>query len=408
MSGLKGLFPNFEDQLDHELFTRISLAGGIITVGYSLFTFPAGFIEYSLFNLLTGTICFISFFLSKAKKYNFSFWMFFLALPALMFLYVYKFGLINAHLYLISGMVIVSYLVKAKKYWSEIIWVVSGAFFIGSYVVLFTGDKYQELDELESLLFFPNIVAALVLIYIATKFFRDQQESQRRELIETVELRNTLLNILSHDLRSPISSLKALLAINDDEELPAADLQKALNLIRSEVDSTGNMLDNLLYWTKGQTNGLTVKKEPILIKPFVQEYLDLFQIQIAKKGIDVELDLNWFELTTDREMFGIIFRNLLSNAVKFSDKSNGKIVIHTSSTKNGVLLSIYNNGPIITDEQRKQLFIVGPSQRGTLNEKGHGIGLPLVKLFCDELDIGIAFDTKSVDGTKCNLKLPLA
>ena len=282
MSGFNELIPKFEDQLDQQLFTRISLTGGVITFGYSLFTFPAGFVEYSLFNMLTGTICLISYFLSRAGRYNFSFWMFFLALPALMFLYVYRFGLINAHLYLISGMIIVSYLVKARKYWSEIIWGVSGAFFIGSYVVLYTGGRYQEMTELESLLFFPNVVTALIIIYIATRFFRDRQESQRKELLETVELRNTLLNIISHDLRSPINSLKSLLMITDEQNMSQEELTTALNFIRTEVDSTSNMLDNLLYWSKGQTDGLMVKTELIPIEPFLAENINLFKSQVRK------------------------------------------------------------------------------------------------------------------------------
>ena len=107
-------------------------------------------------------------------------------------------------------------------------------------------------------------------------------------------------------------------------------------------------------------------------------------------------------------MFGIIVRNLLSNAVKFSDKKAGEIKIESMESDQHIDLSISDNGIGMSSDQLKHIFIVGGSSRGTSDEKGHGIGLPLVKLFCDQLGIDLTVDSKLGSGTKCTLRVPRA
>lgn len=398
--------PSFGDKLDNQLFSVISLAGFIITFGIALFTFPLGYVKYSLFNVGTGVICLLTYFLAKSRRFTLSFWLFFLFLPILMVLYTYNFGLINADFYLISGLIVVSYLVRSKKYWGEIIWIFTSLLFVVSKFILYSGGKYVELSELEQLLFFPNLISSLVLIFIATSLFRNRQEEQRNELKSSLQIKDKLLYLLSHDIRTPFHTLNGIINLIEAGAMEKGELKENITSLKNDLKFSNGMLDNLLLWIKSQNDGIKPYKEPVNLRIVILDNLELFKHIIEDKKLEIKISAESAHLHSDKEMLKTVVRNLLSNAIKFSPKETGKIELCIADSEKHYKLSITDNGPGIPKSKRGKLFEGVNSERGSENEKGFGVGLQLVGMFCERLNIDIEVNSEMDEGTTFVLHIP--
>jgi signal transduction histidine kinase len=201
----KALKHSYDKVADRKLIELVSLFGGVLCALYALVTLPIHNYEYTITSFITSAICWIVFFLNRSSQYILALVVFFAGLSTMMLVYTWRFGNINAEIYLIAGGVFSSFLVKRKKLSNEVLWIFITMMFLASQYLLFYKGRYAEADSLEKLLYLPNTLAGLSLIYLVTRFFRNSEEEQREQLNKANELKERLIFILSHDLRTPIN-----------------------------------------------------------------------------------------------------------------------------------------------------------------------------------------------------------
>ena len=398
---------SFEAKLDESLLNTVSLAGGFICLAYLVYTIPAGFIQYSIANTVTGALCFGVYFLNRLRFYNPAFWIFALVIPLFMVGYTLLFGMINAELYLISGGVFISFLINKRKHWSEFIWAFVITAFLFCKAYLFFSGQLGHLNELESLLFLPNATAAILLVYLAARIFKTRQEQQRKELDDANKLKEKLLSVLSHDIRSPLNSLKGVLELHEDGEIRHDQIDDFLVKIKNEVTRTSDFVENLLLWIKQQMKGLNGEISEIDLSRLINETLEHLHIEIEKKHISVNFDHKQPAIVySDLNMLKVIIRNLLSNAIKFTFKNTGVIDINLKQDGQRTIIDITDNGIGMGEDILASLFKLDhKSIEGTGKEKGHGLGLQLVKGFADHLGIAISVKSAPNIGTTFSLYL---
>lgn len=398
----------FGAKLDQSLINTVSVAGGVICVTYLLYTIPAGFLEYSIANSLTAFFCFSTYTLNRLRFYNAAFWVFALVIPLIMVGYTLYFGMINAELYLISGGVFVSFMVNKKKYWPEAVWAFVIIAFVFSKAYLFFSGRLDFLTPLEKLLFLPNATASILLVYMAARIFRTRQESQRKELDNANKLKEQLLSVLSHDIRTPLNSLKGVMELYEDGDVRPDEMEGLLSKIKNEVIRTSDFVENLLLWIREQMNGMEVNIVEINACELISETIDHMAAEINKKGLTVRYrPKSPVFMHSDVGMFKTIVRNLLANAVKFTHENTGEIDIDIHSDGRFTTLEIKDNGIGMTPEMAATLFKQGGrSVQGTGKELGYGLGLQLIKGFANHLDAEINVESYPDKGTAFVIKFP--
>ncbi len=214
---------------------------------------------------------------------------------------------------------------------------------------------------------------------------RIKVEKQKQELETLNQVQNKLLSIISHDVRAPLNSLQGTLNLLKLGHLSEAEVQILAEELGREVGNTSSLLNNLLYWSQNQRQGIRAMPAPIQVSDIIKENIQLLQPQANKKRIRLKYDYqNIAEAYADMDMIRLVIRNLVSNAIKFS-KFDDTISVKVMSKDNYVAVSVKDNGVGISQEKLPTLFSnMNYSTLGTANEKGNGLGLMLCKDFVEK------------------------
>lgn len=221
--------------------------------------------------------------------------------------------------------------------------------------------------------------------------------------------KDTLMNIVAHDLKSPLNRIKGL---TDLIELSGAVLteeqQKYLSLIKESTKSGLELITDLL-----DVNSLEVNREPNYsifdLNAFLIDRVNTFRQHALEKRIDIKFESQAKELVfLDREYLARIVDNLLSNAIKFSPKDSF-IVMKLGEQDGSFFISVKDQGPGFTVDDKKLLFqkFRKLSARPTAGESSNGLGLAIVKTLVDRLDGKIELTTEIGKGSEFYVRFPL-
>lgn len=234
-------------------------------------------------------------------------------------------------------------------------------------------------------------------------------EYQNRELKELNETKNKILSIISHDARSPISSLQSLLSYMENEDLPADEFNMLLASIKNNLKQTSQMFDNMLKWAKSQFKTFQPTPEIIEIHQLIHQLITECEEEYKQKKITI---YNYIGKRTrayaDPEMMRVVFRNILSNAIKFCNE-NDSITFKDQIIDGKVRIYTIDTGIGISDEQIKLVKSNKKFTReGTKNESGSGFGLTICQDFIDINKGRFLMEGEPGKGTTIIVELPAA
>lgn len=266
-------------------------------------------------------------------------------------------------------------------------------------------------------------ILALLLVAMLYNRFRTQQSGHKlaleqkekvellnRELAEANITKDKFFSIISHDLKSPFTSILGYSELLKDEyqELSEDEKIEWIEMIHNSAKSSYELLENLLHWARTQRGQIKTVPETLNLRRIVQHSLILPE-QIAKsKNIAIDIDIdNELEVFSDREMLLTIIRNLVNNAIKFTPE-NGNIEISAREAEKAIVTSVKDNGIGMTDEVSSNLFRLQTelTTTGTNEEKGTGLGLILCKEFVERQNGKLWFETEEQKGSTFSFSLP--
>lgn len=239
---------------------------------------------------------------------------------------------------------------------------------------------------------------------------KEQLEKMNKQLEELNATKDKFFSIIAHDLKNPfqtISGFAELLQAKFDN-LSLEKKLKYINIIVASAKQTYNLLENLLTWSRSQTNKIKYEPTTFPIGVLINETLLLLKSNFEKKKIKVQTFLNYEkDVYADRNMITTVIRNLLTNAIKYTP-NGGEIEIHTDVEKNKVELYIADSGIGMEQEQVQQLFKIekGASMKGTDGETGTGLGIILCKEFIDKNNGKIWVESEPEKGSKFYITIP--
>jgi len=257
-------------------------------------------------------------------------------------------------------------------------------------------------------IFFIVIIITSIIIYVNKMIKRLAGYTQRlaaknEELTTANKELDVFIFSASHDLRSPIASVKGLVDVALQEEGSPA-LQQYLRLMRGMLDKQDDYIKTIINFFKSKRGPLQI--ELVDIKLVAEEIFELNRFSPTGKDIELVTDIAIGTFYSDALRVRTILNNLISNAIKYSNKkvSNKQILVKAYSKNGSNIIVVEDNGIGIHKKHHSAIFELFFVQ--DKNEKSTGIGLYIVKQSVDMLGGIISLESELDKGTKFTITLP--
>ena len=187
---------------------------------------------------------------------------------------------------------------------------------------------------------------------------------------------------VSHDFRSPLTSIRGYLEAMLDGTIPPELHQKYLEIVLNETQRLTKLTNSLLTLNNLNTKGMLLDRSDFDINAVIRSTAASFEGTCRQKNISIELILTGEEMYVNADMGKIqqVLYNLIDNAIKFSHHDS-VITIETSLKKNKLFVSVKDTGIGIPKDDQKLIwdrFYKSDLSRGR-DKKGTGLGLSIVK-----------------------------
>jgi signal transduction histidine kinase len=257
------------------------------------------------------------------------------------------------------------------------------------------------------------IVLVVVILFIMRKSAREREEinsklqQQKLELEELGHAKDKLFAIITHDLRSPLTSLQGILHLIKDNVLSNQDMAELIPELEVSIQKNVDVMDDLLQWAKEQLSGVKMNIKPVNIHQIVDEIISSQSFIAQKKGVTVKQEIPKEEtVMADVNALQLVIRNLISNSIKFTSRGDEvQVILHSNHAH--TQLVIKDTGIGIPKEAADKIFDSKSWTRpGTNKEKGSGFGLSLSKEFVERMGGRIWFESEDGKGSTFYIELP--
>jgi signal transduction histidine kinase/CheY-like chemotaxis protein len=232
-------------------------------------------------------------------------------------------------------------------------------------------------------------------------------------LVKLNDTKDKFISIISHDLRTPFSSILGftdLLLV--DEELTEDEKKQYVKFIQESSKSMLALVNSLLDWTRLQTGRIKFEPEKILAESVIRNSINFLTGTAFQKNINIisRVDEN-ITVYADNSLMMQVFNNLISNAIKFTNPGGEIVITALPYVKTRFYeFSIKDNGVGIKPENLSSLFRIDAkfSSEGTAGERGTGLGLSLVNEIIEKHGGIIWVESDYGHGSEFKFTIPIA
>lgn len=249
-------------------------------------------------------------------------------------------------------------------------------------------DRYMNVTGVAAMIITELISITRVSASIQKRLLASSRalDIRNKQLTSTIYTRDRMMSVISHDLRSPVATLDTAADILNSGELDTTVQRSFIKQFKMKTSSLLIMIDQLLDWSRTQTNTIKMNREDISMIQIERHLKAIGSLLSSDKNVKIVVDFSGAEddvIHADRHMLEGVFRNLISNAVKFSQEG-GIVRVYTRKLNHAREFFVEDFGKGMTTEQVEDLQQgVSFTTEGTFKEVGHGFGLQLVKEFLE-------------------------
>ncbi len=211
-----------------------------------------------------------------------------------------------------------------------------------------------------------------------THTFNDMAES----LEKSDSIRSNFISDVSHELRTPMTTIGGFVDGILDDTIPPERQRDYLVIVKEEITRLSSLLTSFLNITRLQADSRAFEPTVFDINETIRRTLVSFEAPIEEKEIRVNVLLEKESCSVKADMNSIrqVMTNLLENAIKFTE-NRGDIRISVTTRQQEAVISVYNTGCGISDDEQKLIFerFYKADKSRSLNRTGTGIGLYIVK-----------------------------
>lgn len=260
-------------------------------------------------------------------------------------------------------------------------------------------------DLLESVLgyicMFTVVFASVAVFLLLSQHNQRKYEQLRREYVDNI----------THELKTPIASIKALAeALSDGMEKSPADRNVYYGMILKEANRQERMVCDALELSKLQNYRVQMKKEPLeatlVFTPVLEKYASFCDLMGITLTVDESIT-NLPTLNTNEKYIQTVMDALLGNAVKFVPEE-GEIRVSARVTRRRAAIWVEDNGKGIAKEELPHVFERFYKGHRSDNEEGSGLGLAIAKEIADNMKETIRIHSEENSGTRVSFTVSLA
>ena len=231
-----------------------------------------------------------------------------------------------------------------------------------------------------------NIVNNKILIEKSQELSQlsSQLKQANNELIVKDRQKDEFLDTVAHELKTPITGIRAAteLLMDEDDDMPKDMKQQFLKNILQDSDRLGRLINNILDFEKLETGrlNLDISRQDIHVT-IAKAISSLKQIAAKKEVRIINKNQHHFYLHYDEDRILQVLTNLLSNALKFCEPKKGEIVVDYKLGNQFLEISVSDNGKGIPEEDHDYIFdkFYQSQHQNTIKPQGSGLGLAITK-----------------------------
>lgn len=211
-----------------------------------------------------------------------------------------------------------------------------------------------------------------------------QLKQANNELIVKDRQKDEFLDTVAHELKTPITGIRAAteLLMDEDDDMPKDMKQQFLKNILQDSDRLGRLINNILDFEKLETGrlNLDISRQDIHVT-IAKAISSLKQIAAKKEVRIINKNQHHFYLHYDEDRILQVLTNLLSNALKFCEPKRGEIVVDYKLGNQFLEISVSDNGKGIPEEDHDYIFdkFYQSQHQNTIKPQGSGLGLAITK-----------------------------
>jgi len=285
--------------------------------------------------------------------------------------------------------------------------------FINIFSILFSyfiGQHYITDPLLVSLIVILIAFVLFILTIIITWSFE--------RLIEVARLKTEFANIISHQLRSPLTNLKWLieLLISQKNHLLSSQAAEYLALLKENSQRMEDLISNLLLMIRLEQGEIALNKEKISLVNLIKKVLYENEFFAKANHVLIKFEPPNEELPfciTDPIQLKLVLDNLINNAICYASPSltgkEGKVTVNLRKENNNFYISVTDNGVGIPKQDQKYIFqkFFRSANAKKYQTAGSGLGLYIAKLLLEKMGGQIGFISQEGQGSTFWLKLPI-
>jgi len=241
-----------------------------------------------------------------------------------------------------------------------------------------------------------------------------QLTAANEQLKNLDRLKADFITTVTHELRTPVTSIKSLskIILDYSNELDEQKKKEYLQILVTESDRISRLINQVLDIEKIQSDPASLRSEKVDFVEIARRATIGMEQLFAEKKIQCEFRSSAKELTVngDRDRLTQVVVNLLSNALKFCEPATGRIEVVLRASGSNVLLSVSDNGPGIATAAQKIIFekFTQVHSREQGKPQGTGLGLFITKNIVEQHGGAIQVASEPGKGATFTVRLPLA
>lgn len=281
--------------------------------------------------------------------------------------------------------------------------IVLSVLFIFTIVGLFTSYLYINIKQLfkgimalskgnykRKIRLISNVFTPFELIFLATEFNKMAEEinlsyrrilQKNKELKQLDELRSNLIDTVSHEFRTPLTSIKGYTSrlLRQDIEIDEETKIKSLKVIKRQAERLSRMVEDLLVIPDIEGAKLNIQIDKVSLNEIAE--LAMHSLKgVENSNIKISIPDNFPAIYADKDRFEQVLINLLENAKKYA-KEDTEIVLSAYATEDTAYIKVENEADFIPQEKLETLFdkFTRMDDKTTRTTRGTGLGLFIVK-----------------------------
>ncbi|MEM8969347.1 MAG: ATP-binding protein [Bacteroidota bacterium] len=269
-------------------------------------------------------------------------------------------------------------------------------------------DLFQVLDESQQ------------LVYANQKLKQKSEELEQlshqlkranEELKKIDHLKDEFISTVTHEMRTPITSIRAFCEIlQDSPELSDDEQEQFLTTIIKETDRMERLINQVLDLEKFESGKQKLNLQEIAMNDIIQDALKSVSQLLKERGVTIQVNLsaNLPPVQADPDRLTQVILNLISNAIKFCDSDNGQVRISSYLVDGVVKVNVLDNGKGVPAESQEMIFegFFQAHDQTTKKPIGSGLGLTISRKIIEHHQGRLWVESEPNQGAKFSFTLP--